>query len=38
MIEIKGLSKTFKTANGSLLALDNVNLRLEAGEMVGIIG
>ena len=38
MIEIKGLSKTFKTANGSLLALDNVSLRLEAGEMVGIIG
>lgn len=38
MIEITGLSKTFKTANGSLLALDNVSLRLEAGEMVGIIG
>lgn len=38
MIEITGLSKTFKTANGLLLALDNVSLRLEAGEMVGIIG
>lgn len=38
MIEIKGLSKTFRTANGSLLALDNVNLCLGAGEMVGIIG
>lgn len=38
MIEIKGLSKTFKTANGTLLALDNVNLTLQAGELVGIIG
>ncbi|MDP3442640.1 MAG: ATP-binding cassette domain-containing protein [Ignavibacteria bacterium] len=38
MIEIKGLSKTFKTANSTLLALDNVNLTLQAGELVGIIG
>jgi len=38
MIEIKGLSKRFSTANGTLLALDNVNLTLEKGELVGIIG
>ncbi len=38
MIEIKGLSKSFSTANGTLLALDNVNLTLEKGELVGIIG
>lgn len=38
MIEIKGLSKSFSTANGTLLALDNVNLTLDKGELVGIIG
>ena len=38
MIEIKGLSKSFITDNGTLLALDNVSLTLEKGEMVGIIG
>jgi len=38
MIEIKGLSKRFSTANGTLLALDNVNLTLDKGELVGIIG
>ena len=38
MIEIKGLKKSFNTANGILVALDNVNLSLDKGEMVGIIG
>lgn len=38
MIEIKGLTKRFSTVSGTLLALDNVNLSLEKGEMVGIIG
>lgn len=38
MIEIKGLKKSFNTANGTLVALDNVNLSLDKGEMVGIIG
>ncbi len=38
MIEIKGLSKRFSTASGTLLALDNVNLTLDKGELVGIIG
>ncbi len=38
MIQIKGLSKSFKTLNGTLLALDDVNLTLQTGELVGIIG
>ena len=38
MIEIKGLRKTYGSAHGALVALDNVNLCLKDGEMVGIIG
>ena len=38
MIEIKGLRKTYHSAHGPLVALDNVNLCLKDGEMVGIIG
>ena len=38
MIEIKNLSKTFKTADSSLDALKNVSLTLNDGDIYGIIG
>ncbi len=38
MIEIKDLSKTFKTAAGEVEALKNINLTIEAGDIYGIIG
>lgn len=38
MIEIKNLSKTFKTADSSLDALKNVSLTINDGEIYGIIG
>ncbi|MBQ8028383.1 MAG: ATP-binding cassette domain-containing protein [Clostridia bacterium] len=38
MIEIKNLSKTFKTADGTVEALNNINLTIGDGEIYGIIG
>lgn len=38
MISLKGISKTFKTKNGAVQAVDNVNLEIEAGQIFGIIG
>ncbi|GAW92424.1 methionine ABC transporter ATP-binding protein [Calderihabitans maritimus] len=38
MIEIKNLRKIFPTQNGPVVALDGINLRIEAGEIYGIIG
>lgn len=38
MIEIVKLSKTFDTANGSFTALNNVNVKIEDGDVYGIIG
>ncbi len=38
MIEIKNLSKTFKTADSSLDALKNVSLMINDGDIYGIIG
>ena len=38
MIEIKNLSKTFKTADGSLDALNNVSLTINDGDIYGVIG
>ena len=38
MIEIKNLSKTFKTADGSLAALKNVSLTINDGDIYGVIG
>jgi capsular polysaccharide transport system ATP-binding protein len=38
MISIENVSKTYKTRHGDRLILDNVNLRLERGRNVGIIG
>ncbi len=38
MIEIKHLSKTFKTADGELEALKDINLSIPDGDIFGIIG
>lgn len=38
MIEIKNLNKTFKTADNTIVALDNINLTIQDGEIFGVIG
>ena len=38
MIEIIGLNKTFETANGPLEVLRDINLKINDGEIFGIIG
>ncbi|RAI43899.1 ABC transporter ATP-binding protein [Rhodoplanes roseus] len=37
-IEIRGLSKSYSTGHGSLLAIDTVDLTLAEGEFVSIVG
>jgi len=38
MIEIKHLTKRFQTAAGTLVALDDINLTIQDGDIYGIIG
>ncbi len=38
MIEIRGLSKTFPTADGEFTALKDVSLTIEDGDIYGIVG
>ena len=38
MIEIKNLSKTFLSGDGTVDALKNVSLTIEDGDIYGIIG
>ena len=38
MIEIKNLTKTYRTAKGSITALKDINITIEDGEIFGIIG
>ncbi|CAE6845250.1 Polysialic acid transport ATP-binding protein KpsT [Paraburkholderia aspalathi] len=38
MIELKNLSKVYKTRQGRRTVLDTINLRVEKGEKVGILG
>ena len=38
MIEIKNLNKTFQTASGPIVALDDISLTILDGEIFGIIG
>lgn len=38
IIEIKSLSKTYRTKNGEVQALDGINLNIEQGDIFGIIG
>lgn len=38
IIELVGLGKTFESSNGTVKALENINLTINAGEIFGIIG
>ena len=38
IIELKHMGKEFKTANGPVKALDDINLEIRRGEIFGIIG
>lgn len=38
MIKLINLNKTYKTKNGNVLALKNVSLNIERGEIFGVIG
>ena len=38
MIEIKNLNKTYHTADKDIVALDDINLTIQDGEIFGIIG
>lgn len=38
IIQVEGLRKTYQTARGSLNLFDNLNLTIESGEMVAIVG
>lgn len=38
MIELKDITKVYRTKNGELTAVNNVNLSIERGEIYGIIG
>lgn len=38
MIELKNITKVYKTKNGELKAVDNVNLSIKQGQIYGIIG
>ena len=38
MIELRDLNKTFRTANGDITALRDINLTIRDGEIFGIIG
>jgi len=37
-LEVVGLSKSFPTRRGPILALDGVNLHVESGEFVCVVG
>ena len=38
IIQLKGMGKKFKTANGPVVALNDINLDIYRGEIFGIIG
>ena len=38
IIQLKGMGKEFKTANGPVVALNDINLDIYRGEIFGIIG
>lgn len=38
IIQLRGMGKEFKTANGPVIALDDINLDIHRGEIFGIIG
>ena len=38
IIRLEGLGKQFSTANGTVTALEDINLEIKSGEIFGIIG
>lgn len=38
LLEIKNLKKYFSTPRGELHAVDNVNLNIEKGKTIGVVG
>ena len=38
MIDLKEVTKTYRTKTGSITALDNISLSVKSGEIMGIIG
>jgi putative ABC transport system ATP-binding protein len=38
IIELREVNKTYSTAAGDFVALKNVNLKVNAGEFLGIVG
>jgi putative ABC transport system ATP-binding protein len=38
IIEFREVNKTYSTAAGDFVALKNVNLKIDAGEFVGVVG
>ncbi len=38
IIQLRGMGKEFRTANGPVVALDDINLDIKKGEIFGIIG
>ncbi|MFZ1548722.1 MAG: ATP-binding cassette domain-containing protein, partial [Candidatus Nitrotoga sp.] len=38
IIELRNVSKTYSTAAGDFTALTNVNMTINAGEFLGIVG
>ncbi len=38
LIELKGLTKQFKVSGGTLTAVNNVNIKIEKGETLGLVG
>lgn len=38
MIELKNITKVYKTKNGEIIAVDDVNFSIDKGEIFGIIG
>lgn len=38
VVEIRGLGKTFRTKSGDVRALDDINLKINEGDIFGIIG
>lgn len=38
LVETRGLKKYFKTANGNLHAVDDVNISIEKGQTLGVVG
>ena len=38
ILEVKGISKKYQSKENEILAIENINFRVEKGEFVSIIG